>query len=98
MGRFVAESTKFEAQQPTTATDAVVLPEPWKYIFRLTLTRCGPSYFFQFLQMQRTDHLPIERVRHTREPPDMVNVVGLPFMLNSKLNTGAGVQRIKVPY
>src|SRR5262249_32722278 len=64
---------------------------------RLTCARCCPSYLFQFLQMQRTDHLSIERVRHTRESPDVVHVVCLPFMLDSKLNTRAGVQRIKVP-
>ena len=47
--------------------------------------------------MQCTDHLPIEWVRHTREPPNVVNTVGFPVMLDLKLNTGAGVQRIKIP-
>src|SRR5215813_10049691 len=55
-------------------------------------------YLFQFLQAQRTDHLPIDRVSHTREPPDVVNSVCLPFMMNTKLNTRGGVHRIKVPY
>ena len=41
---------------------------------------------------------PHREDRHTREPPNVVNAVGLPFMTDSKLNTGVGVQRIKVPY
>ena len=39
----------------------------------------------------------IDGISDTREPPDVVNVVCLPVMLDSKLNTGAGVQRIKIP-
>src|SRR5262245_44794344 len=55
-------------------------------------------YLFHVLQVQRTDHLPIDRVRHTREPPDVINVVRLPIMIDIKLNTGGGVKRFKVPY
>ena len=48
-------------------------------------------YLFQFLQMQRTNHLTVQRISDTRKSPDVIHVVGFPFMLNGKLNTGVGV-------
>src|SRR5262245_41570854 len=44
-------------------------------IFCLTFAKDCSLYFFQFLQMQRADHLPIDEISYTREPPDVVNAV-----------------------